>query len=298
MATMIEADELTLEGLAESPEARWQKMLRFVGWDDQARADASHALEILLQRARELVVAAYDYLRLVPETAAILGWEEAVDAAHLEERRRFFSLWLARVLGLDTSEEFAHYLFRAGQFHAGHGPRRIHVPPEYVIGAMGLVQASFARFMAEGGMEAAALAAANAAWARYLQVQLDMMLFGYRVAREMDQGDLTVRIELYGRLRALTGEKAVSLQVQRESPVAEALRKFFNYFPKARQEALEPVWRSVEPPDASWVEVHQAYVPRHAWRVLLNGRDLAYAGGFYHPRLKSGDVLALFPPGR
>jgi len=296
--TMVEVDDLTLEGLAEAPEARWQKMLRFVGWNEQAREDASRSLEILLQRARELVVATYDYLRSIPETAAILGWEEEVDGAHLEERRRFFSLWLARVLGLDTSDEFAHYLFRAGQIHAGHGPRRIHVPPEYVTGAIGLVQASFAQFMAEGGMEATVLAAANAAWARYLQVQLDMMLFGYQVAREMDQGDVSVRIELYGRLRALTGETAVSLRVQRESPVAEALRKFFNYFPKARKEALEPVWRSVERPDASWVEVHQVYVPRHAWRVLLNGRDLAYAGGFYQPRLKAGDVLALFPPGR
>ncbi len=295
---MVEIDALTLEGLVETPEARWQKMLRFVGWDDQTREDASRSLEILLQRARELVVTTYDYLRSVPETAAILGWEEDVDEAHLEERRRFFSLWLARVLGLDTSDEFAHYLFRAGQIHAGHGPRRIHVPPEYVIGAIGLVQVAFARFMAEAGLEAAVLAAAQAAWARYLQVQLDMMLFGYQVAREVERGEVAVQVELYGRLREVVGRTAFSLRVEQDSPVAEALRKFFNYFPKARQEALEPVWHSVERPDASWVEVHQAYVPRHAWRVLLNGRDLAYAGGFYQPRLKTGDVLALFPPGR
>lgn len=68
------------------------------------------------RRRPELVAQTYDYLRHVPETAAILGWEESVDETHLEERRRFFTVWLARTLGLDTSDEFAHYLFRAGKF--------------------------------------------------------------------------------------------------------------------------------------------------------------------------------------
>jgi hypothetical protein len=63
----------------------------------------------------------YAYLARVPETAAILGWEDHIDPVFLKERRRFFTIWLARTLGLDTSDEFACYLFRAGTFHAGHG---------------------------------------------------------------------------------------------------------------------------------------------------------------------------------
>lgn len=289
---------LELEGLLPSPEERWRYLLRFVGWDEAARQAAARSLEVLFRRGHELVVNTYNYLRSVPETAAILGWEEEVDEAHLAERRRFFTLWLAHTLGMDTSDEFAHYLFRAGKYHAGHGPRRIHTPPQYITASIGLVQASFARFMAEAGMEATELAEASAAWSKYLSVQLDMMLLGYQVAREAEHGDALVHVQVFGRLRPILGRDSFELYVDRGSPVAEALRKFFNYFPNARHEALQPVWRSQEKKDSLWVEVYPAYVPRPAWRVLLNGRDLAYVGGFSRTHLKNEDVLALFPPGR
>jgi molybdopterin converting factor small subunit len=291
-------EELQIEHLLPSPEDRWREMLRFVGWNEETRRAAARSVEILFRRGHELVVQTYDYLRSVPETAAILGWEENVDESHLEERRRFFTVWLARTLGMDTSDEFACYLFRAGKYHAGHGPRHIHTPPQYIIASIGLVQASFARFMAEAGMEAQALAAAAAAWSKYLSVQLDMMLMGYEVARESEHGDFPVQVKVFGRLRSIVGGDGITLRVDRGSTVAEALRKFFNYFPQARREALQPIWRSQEKKDSLWVEVYPAYVPRPAWRVLLNGRDLAYAGGFYNNHLQEEDVLALFPPGR
>ncbi|MFN3742736.1 MAG: protoglobin domain-containing protein [Anaerolineales bacterium] len=289
---------LQLEQLLPSPEERWRHMLRFVGWDEASRQAAARSIEILFRRGHELVVNTYDYLRSVPETASILGWEENVDERHLEERRRFFTLWLARTLGLDTSDEFAHYLFRAGKYHAGHGPRRIHVPAQYVIASIGLVQASFNRFMAEAGMDAHSLAQAGAAWSKYLSVQLDMMLLGYQAAKEAEHGDFAVHVQVFGRLRPLIGRDDFQVYVDRGSTVAEALRKFFNYFPQARQEALQPIWRSQEKKDSLWVEVYPSYIPRPAWRVLLNGRDLAYAGGFHQNKLKESDVLALFPPGR
>jgi len=147
-------------------------------------------------------------------------------------------------------------------------------------------------------MEAQALAAASAAWSKYLSVQLDMMLMGYEVARESEHGDFPVQVKVFGRLRSIVGGDGITLRVDRGSTVAEALRKFFNYFPQARREALQPIWRSQEKKDSLWVEVYPAYVPRSAWRVLLNGRDLAYAGGFYNNHLQEEDVLALFPPGR
>ncbi|MEZ4611776.1 MAG: hypothetical protein R2838_16305 [Caldilineaceae bacterium] len=50
---------------------------------------------------------AYDYLLHQPETAAILGWEKGADPAHLAERRRFFTIWLARLLGMDFSDDLA-----------------------------------------------------------------------------------------------------------------------------------------------------------------------------------------------
>jgi hypothetical protein len=118
---------------------------------------------VLFRRGPEIVAETYEYLRRVPETAAIRGWEHEVDATHLDERRRFFTVWLARALALDTSDELASYLFQAGKYHAGHGPRQIHTPPAYVEGSVGLVLAAFARCMAEADLPAAVIAGAMAA---------------------------------------------------------------------------------------------------------------------------------------
>lgn len=288
---------LELDRLAPEPAEEWGRMLRFVGWGPAERLAASRSVEALFRRGPELVAQTYDYLRRVPETAAVLGWETDVDEAHLEERRRFFTVWLARTLGLDTSDEFAHSLFRAGQWHAGHGPRRIHTPPEYVTGSMGLVQAAFARFMLEAGLSAAAVAGASAAWNKYLAVQLNQMLLGYRVARELEAGALTVRLRVFGRLRPMIGRVETGVRAAAGDRVAEVLRKFLNYYPQVRAEALDRVWRSEDEAESLWLKTVPAYRPRAGWRVLLNGRDLLYAGGFAVP-VSDGDDLALFPPGR
>ena len=69
--------------------------------------------------------------------------------------------------------------------------------------------------------------------------------------------------------------------------------------PQTRSEALDRTWREVPPhrADSLWPEVVPVYVPKNAWRVLLNGRDLRYDGGFDVP-VHAGDEMAIFPPGR
>lgn len=290
-------DELELSDLMPEPAEEWRRMLRFVGWGASERAAAARSSEALLRRAHELVVEVYAYLAHVPETAAILGWEQRVDAAHLEERRRFFTIWLARTLGLDSSDEFAAYLFHAGKAHAGHGPRHIHTPTVYVTGSIGLIQAAFARTMAEAPLSAEVIAEAMAAWSKYLSVQLNQMLLGYQAARELQTGAVTVRCTLFGRLRPLVGRPEVRVSVGQAAVVGDLLRKFFNYFPQVRPEALERVWASHEQAEARWVEVTPAYVPRPGWRILLNGREVCYNSGLAAP-VHAGDELAIFPPGR
>ena len=80
----------------------------------------------------------------------------------------------------------------------------------------------------------------------------------------------------------------------------DALRKFFDYFPQARGEALEAGWLPGERVDEMgkpWMTVEAVYRPKFGWRVLLNGRQIDYL-----PReewlLKEGDELQVFPPGR
>ncbi|MEJ5198810.1 MAG: protoglobin domain-containing protein, partial [Anaerolineae bacterium] len=122
------AHAMLLTDLTPTPEEEWQRLRRFLDLNPQDLAAMAATVEILMRHGTEFVVGAYDYLLNFKETAEILGWEQGADPAHLAERRRFFTIWLARVIGMDLSDDLARYLFRAGKYHAGHGPRRIHVP--------------------------------------------------------------------------------------------------------------------------------------------------------------------------
>lgn len=286
-----------LRGLAPTPAEEWQRTLAFLGLGGDEKAAMARSVEALMRRAVELVVDTYDYLQKFPETAAILGWEESVDVEHLEERRRFFTVWLARTLGMDTSDEFAAYLFRAGKFHAGHGPRQIHTPPTYVTASIGHVLAYFARVLGQSPLNASDLAVAMAGWSKYLSAQLNLMLFGYHIARQFESGDLPIRVKLFGTVRPIIGKSEVIVRVHQADAVVRVLEKFFNYYPEARAQALEKNWDTEEKSGSDWLEVISVYLFRKGWRILLNGRDLTYEGGFDQP-LAIQDEVAIFPPGR
>jgi len=290
-------NSLELTSLSRSPEETWDLQRRFVGLGDEDIQAMVSTGEILLRHAADFVVGAYDYLRDFPETAAILGWERQVDEAHLEERRRFFTVWLARTIGLDMSAEFAAYLFRAGRLHAGHGPRQTKVDDLFVTGTMSLILEAFARWMREAGVAADVATRALAGWNKYLLVQLQVMLEGARAARAIEDGNLDLQVAVFGRLRQLLGIDRLTVRVCEGSSVGDVLRKFFDYYPEIRGEALESAWVSGRE-DATWVEdLERVYRPKRYWNVLLNGRDLRSHGGFQMP-VHAGDVISIFPPGR
>ncbi len=273
-------------------------MLKFVGLSREDKLAMSRTVETLMRAAPDMVVDTYNYLQSVPETAAILGWEHGFDENHLEERRRFFTVWIARVLGMDTSEEFAYYLFQAGKFHAGHGPRQIHVPPAYITTSIGMMGAAFARCMQEAALPGDVVAPAIAGWNKYLSVQLHLMDIGYRVAREFEMGDFSVSFDLYGRMRQLAGWRTIKAKAREADTLEALLRKFFNYVPQLRAEALQPIWHSHEKEESAWVEVYQTFVPSPGgWRFLLNGRNAGFDGGS-EKRINPQDVISIFPPGR
>jgi len=293
----VSAYSLELQGLAPTPGEEWARLIRFVGLDQTDYAAMVQTVEPLFAHGLEVVAANYDYLQRVPETAAILGWEQGADPIHLAERRRFFTVWMARTLGLDLGSDFADYLFYAGKAHAAHGPRHIHVPETWITGAISLTQTTFAKIIAENIHDTALVAAAIAGWNKYLMVQLDLMLLGYRVARVLDEGEMTVRATFFGRLRDLVKTAALTVHINPSARVADVLRKVLNYFPAVRAEAMEIAWQDVNQPDSLWTHVEPVYVPRHNWRVLLNGKDLRYHGGF-DARVNANDEIAFFPPGR
>jgi molybdopterin converting factor small subunit len=289
-----------LTGLTPAPEEEWQRLRNFLGLERADIAAMLETVELLFRRGHELVVSNYDYLLKHHETAAILGWEQGADPEHLVERRRFFTIWLARTLGLDLSDDFARYLFRAGQLHAGHGPRQTHVPELYVTGAISLVNATFARFLAEEMPGATVVPAALAGWNKMLSMHLHLMLTGYQSALVLDSGDFRVKVSIFGKMRALMGGQEMSLALPKDASMAVALQKLFNYFPQARAEIFDLHWLGGEREDATgtpWFTVEKAYRIKPMWRVLLNGRDLSYSGG---PEVvvSSGDEISIFPPGR
>lgn len=290
--------QLEIHDLLPEPDVEWRRMLQFVGLKSADKRAMSRTVETLMRRGPEMVAATYDYLESTPETAAVLGWEGGADPTHLEERRRFFTIWLARVLGLDTSDEFAYYLFRAGQYHAGHGPRHIHVPPAYVTTSIGMMGAAFADCMNDARLPGEVVAPAMAGWNKYLSVQLHLMNLGYQSATEFGQGRFPVTLAFYGRLRKAVGHQTLDACAAEGDTMEALLRKFFNYMPRLRADCLRPVWHSHEKEDSSWVEVYQSYKPAPGgWRILLNGRDVAHADGFASP-LQPDDVVSIFPPGR
>lgn len=293
-------EEWLLPELAPAPEDEWDRMRRFQGMSPAEREGMLVSVPALFRRGYELVVANYDYLLANPETAQILGWENGADVQHLDERRRFFTIWLARLLGMDFSHDLARYLYKAGQIHAGLGPRHIHVPPVYVSGAASLVTAAFARVLVEEMPGDPTIPAALAGWNKVITLHLHMMLQGYESARRLLDGAFPVEVTFYGRMRAITGRAAIEAWMQPGAPVAQLLRKLFDFFPQARGEALEVVWAAGEHIDAfgnPWMTARPMYQPRRGWRVLLNGRDISYLAEEQR-EVTPGDTLQMFPPGR
>jgi len=137
-----------------------------------------------------------------------------------------------------------------------------------------------------------------AAWNKYLAVQLNQMLLGYQIAREVQKGTYAIRCTVYGRLRPLIGVPHVDVYVDGGAQVGDVLRKFFNYYPQVRPEALDRVWRSQDATDGLWIDVKPSYVPRYGWRLLLNGRELLYNNGGLVAPIRTADQIAIFPPGR
>ncbi len=299
--TKLEEHSLELTGL-QDPIHMWHRLIAYLGLDDeQVIVAMRRTSETLLRDAAEFVVGAYDYLASFDETASILGWEQEMDQEHLEERRQFFATWMARAIGVDLSDEFAKYLFRAGILHAGHGPRRIHTPPQWVMGAVSMVQAHFAERILHYGHERELAAQAIGGWNKYLMLQNYQMLAGYNVATALDEGPITITAKLYGKLQAIAGLEEQIIHAHNDDTLADVLRKFFNYHPALREEFFEVKWRTPEDDvEATWVtDFEKVYTPRQGpyWRILLNGKEVRYHGGLEQP-IHHGDMIAFFPPGR
>ena len=231
METITVSQKLELQNLAPDPTDEWQRMLKFVQFNSSDRSVMVQTTETLLARAPELVIGTYNYLLSVPETAAILGWERAQMKNTWQNAGAFLPSGLRARWEWTPVMSLPHYLFRAGKFHAGHGPRQIHTPPAYVTGSIGLVNAAFSQYMQDANLPATVIAGASAGWNKYLMAQLHLMQLGYEIAREFDSGELAIEMTLYGRLRHMAGRQTMIARVGKGATAKDLMRKFFSYYP-------------------------------------------------------------------
>ncbi len=115
-----------------------------------------------------------------------------------------------------------------------------------------------------------------------MTMHLHMMQLGYQVAVDLHSGEMAVPVNLFGKMRTLTGRHALTIHLREGAAMSAALRKFFNYFPATRHDVFDLTWTDGERTDATgtpWFEARPVYRVKPMWRVLLNGKDLSYIGG-------------------
>jgi molybdopterin converting factor small subunit len=277
--TETKLEEALLE-LPPLPEETFADLLAFGGLDEKAQRAMRLDAEKLLEGAAAFVAGVYDHLSRHPGTAKALGWEGRVPEEELYVRRAFFGTWLARTIGVDTSKEFAREVYRAGLWHGGLGPKRAHIPPEYV----GLSFALVARYVAERVRDVRP-------WLVYLSAQEEVMRKGYEAVLALKEGGPRVRFQALGLAHPAQPEP---LDL-RAATAGEALAKVLTVNPTLRDVALEGVPGEEEV--GLWTETRLLWRLRPRWALLLNGRDVRYLEGLATP-VKEGDRLTLLPPGR
>ncbi|WP_018112086.1 protoglobin domain-containing protein [Thermus igniterrae] len=280
MKPVVVWEEALVLDLPPLPEEVFADLLAFGGLGEEARRAMRLDAERLLEGAAAFVARVYDHLSRHPGTARALGWEGRVPEEELYLRRAFFSAWLARTFGVDTSPEFAREVYRAGLWHGGLGPKAALIPPEYV----GLAFAEVGRYVAERVGDVGP-------WLVYLAAQVEVMRKGFDAALALKEGRARVSFQALG-LAYPALPKPVALQA---GSVGEALGKVFAAHPALRDLALEAL--PAEEEVGLWLSPKTLYSLRPRWAVLRNGRDVRYLEGLATP-LGEGDLLTLLPPGR
>lgn len=289
--------DLTVRDVQLTPAETWETMMRFSRPLANEQAAMRATVDTLFQRGYELVVATYEHLQRFPETAEVLGWQDSADEAHLAERRRFFTLWLARTLSMDFGSQFGDYLFYAGKAHAAHGPRQIETPSMWITGSVGLIVGAFAAFIREAQHPTDETALALSGWNKYLLIQLNQMHTGYDAGKRLLDGQHRVELRAYAMVRHNWGRESLTVGFRDGDTIADVLRKVLDFSPALRDVMFDPKWEAVEHERDLWMRVRKQYQLREGWRVQLNGKNLTYHGGFGQA-IAPGDEIALFSPGR
>src|ERR671937_1131334 len=154
-----------------------RELMEFVELGDADVALIRRTAPVVLQHEQALTAALYEHFLKFPATARFFLKDDGTpDAQRLERRKHSLGRWLRETAEVAMTHDFAYHLLAVSLSHShrafGPGGK---VPPQFMVGAMSLVQTAFARlFEAELNDRQQALEAA-VAWNKLLLVHLNVL---------------------------------------------------------------------------------------------------------------------------
>ena len=158
-----------------------QELMAFVGLDETDAALIRSTAPIILKHEQAITSALYEHFLKFPATARFFLQEDGTpDQQRLERRKHSLGRWLRETAEVAMSHDFVYYLLAVGlsPSRRATGPGGT-IPPQFLVGAMSLAHAAFARlFQVElGDIEQAF--EATLAWNKLLLIHVNVLLLGY-----------------------------------------------------------------------------------------------------------------------
>lgn len=170
---------IDVAGMKADPAVRLATLESFVGFGPEDRAALRDSVKVLGPGLPGLLDAVYEHLLAHDDTRRFfLGSTSKVDPDYLALRKEHLTSWLLGVaVNRGSDADFARWLVEIAKHHAGSGPGSRRVPPRWMVGLTGWLQAAIAGALFDAGIaDQADLRRYLVAWNRFLIVQLEMFL--------------------------------------------------------------------------------------------------------------------------
>jgi hypothetical protein len=160
-----------------------QDLMTFVGFAETDAATIRGTASVVLEHAPAITAAVYEHFLEFPETARFfVGPDGRPDTERLARRKHSLERWLRQTAQASTGRDFLYSLLAIGLSHShrtyGPGGR---IPPEFMVGAMSVLETALARLFQAQLAEPGAALEASIAWNKLLLIHLNILLLGYVV---------------------------------------------------------------------------------------------------------------------
>jgi hypothetical protein len=158
-----------------------QEVMDFVGFTAEDIDVIRRSAPCLLKHERLLTDALYEHFLKFPATARFFLLPDGTpDQARLERRKHSLGRWLRETAEAAMTHDFLYALLAIGLSHShrsfGPGGK---IPPHLMVGAMSLVQSSFAQIFRDELNDLPEAFKASVAWNKLLLIHLNVLLVGY-----------------------------------------------------------------------------------------------------------------------